>query len=266
MNPRVLSAVRHVGIIAIAGAALSAGTRARGGDIHDLQRGLPLEVEDTTTTEKRQMQLQVSSRYQLEDNGDDMLFVDPQLQYGFADNFHVEVTYPIIAGSGDRTGAGDVIVAGLYRFLDEKHPGFGGDDPWPSLAIKGQVELPTGEHSDGLDTLIRFIATKTITEASSQDRVHVNVDWAHNAAAPSSERENRFALVLGYSRKLDNKTVVLADLIREQERREGEDSTILEAGVMRQVTDQITISGGLGFGLGEDSPDFRATFGFQYSF
>jgi len=265
MNPRFLSAARHVGMVAISGAALFASSRVRGGDIHDLQRGLPLEVEDTTTTEKRQMQLQAAGRYQLEDNGDDLLFVEPQLQYGFADNFHAEVSYPIIAGSGDRTGAGDVIVGGLYRFLDEKHAGFG-DDPWPSLAIRGQVELPTGVHSDGFDTFFRFVATKTITEASSQDRLHLNVDWEHNAAAASFERENRFAIILGYSRKLDDKTVVLADIVREQERHEGEDSTILEAGVLRQITDKVTVSGGLGFGLGEDSPDFRATLGVQYSF
>jgi hypothetical protein len=85
-------------------------------------------------------------------------------------------------------------------------------------------------------------------------------------AAASDERQNRFSLLIGYSRKLDDKTVVLADLIREQERREGEDSTLIEAGVLRQVTENLTLAGGMGFGLGEDSPDLRLTFSVQYSF
>jgi hypothetical protein len=262
MNPRIPSA-RRLAAAAVSGLLLATAA-ARASDIHDLQRGLPLDVEDTTTADKGSVQLQGSARYEHQD-GDDLLFLEPQAQVGLLDNFHVEFTYPIIAGSGDRTGAGDVIVAGLYRFYDEK-----GVDlrhhPLPSMAVKAEVELPTGVGSDGLDTTLRFIASKTVTQAESQDRVHLNLSWTHNAAAAGDERENFFSLILGYSRKLDDKTVVLADLIREQQEQEGQDSTILEAGVLRQLTDKITVGAGLGFGLGEDSPDFRATFGVQYSF
>ena len=265
MSPRTLSARLRVLSAAVPAALLAAAPVARAGDVHDLQRGLPLDVEDTTTAQHRQMQFQASSRYELDDDGGDLLFVEPQLQYGFADNFHVEVTYPIIAGSGDRTGAGDVIVAGLYRFYDETSPGFG-DSPLPSMAVKGEVELPTGVGSDGVDFTLRYVATKTLTHAAPQDRLHLNLAWTHNTAAASDERHNFFSAVLGYSRKLDEETAVLADVVREQQEEDGADATIVEAGLIRQLTENVTLSGGLGFGLGEDSPDFRATFGFQYSF
>jgi hypothetical protein len=262
MNPRILSA-RRLAVAAVSGLLLATAA-ARASDIHDLQRGLPLDVEDTTTADKGSVQLQGSARYEHQD-GDDLLFLEPQAQVGVTDNFHVEFNYPIIAGSGDRTGAGDVIVAGLYRFYDEK-----GVDlrhhPLPSMAVKAEFELPTGVGSDGLDTTLRFIASKTVTQAESQDRVHLNLAWTHNAAAAGDERENFFSLILGYSRKLDDKTVVLADLIREQQEQERQDSTIIEAGLLRQLTDKLTLGAGLGFGLGEDSPDVRATVGFQYSF
>jgi hypothetical protein len=237
---------------------------SRASDIHDLQRGLPLDVEDTTTADNGSVQLQGSARYEHQD-GDDLLFLEPQAQVGLLDNLHVEFTYPIISGSGDRTGAGDISFAALYRFYDEQGAGFL-DHPLPSMAVKADVELPTGVGSDGLDTTLRFIATKTMTQADSQDRVHLNLSWTHNAAAAADERENFFSLILGYSRKLDDKTVVLADLIREQQEQERQDSTILEAGVLRQLADKVTLGAGLGFGLGADSPDFRATFGIQYSF
>jgi len=261
LRPRPLRCLMYACLTVL---PLASTLPAGASDIHDLQRGLPLDVEDTTTSDKGSVQLQASARYEHQD-GDDLLFLDPQVQVGVLDNFHVEFTYPVIAGSGDRTGAGDFIIAGLYRFYDEQGAGFR-DHPFPSMALKVEFELPTGVGSDGLDTTLRFIATKTVTQAESQDRVHLNLSWTHNAAAASDERENFFSLILGYSRKLDDKTVVLADLIREQQEQEGQDSTILEAGVLRQLTDKVTVGAGLGFGLGDDSPDFRATFGVQYSF
>ena len=259
-RPRALAC-----LYAAAAAAFISAPVARAGDVHDLQRGLPLEIEDTQTSEHREMQFQTPARYELEDGGGDLLVLEPQLQYGFADNFHVEVSYPIYAGSGDRTGSGDVVVAGLYRFLDETSPGLG-DEPWPSLAVKAEFELPTGINSDGLDTTLQFIATKTITEADSQDRLHFNLAWEHNMAADSGERANRFAAVFGYSRKLSDQTVFLADILREQSLQEGAEATVIEGGVLHQLTEQLTVSGGLGFGLGEESPDLRATVGIQYTF
>ena len=250
---------------ALGATLVAAAGAARAGDVHDLNRGLPLDVEDTVTAERGQVQLQGSARYEHESDGSDLLFLEPQVQVGVLDNFHFELTYPVIAGDGDRSGAGDFIVAGLYRFLDEKRPGFG-DDPWPSLAVKGELEFPTGVDSDGLDTTIRLLATKTVTQSPSQDRLHVNVAWAHNAAAAGDERENRFSFIFGYSRKLDDQTVVLADVVREQDRLEGQDSTIVEAGMLRQLSDRVTVAGGLGFGIGDDSPDVRLTIGVQYSF
>ena len=262
---RTAIAGRRCALACLFAAATIPTSNVRAGDVHDLQRGLPLEIEDTQTSDHREMQFQTPARYELEDDGGDLLILEPQLQYGFADNFQVEVSYPIYAGSGDRTGSGDVVVAGLYRFLDEKSPGFG-DDPWPSLAVKAEFELPTGIRSDGLDTTLRFIATKTITEDESQDRLHFNLAWEHNMAASSGERANRFAVVFGYSRKLSDETVFLADILREQSLQEGAEATVIEGGVLHQLTEQLTVSGGLGFGLGEESPDLRATVGIQYTF
>jgi hypothetical protein len=232
---------------------------ARASDVHDLQRGLPLEVEDTTTTEEGSFQVQASARYERTNEGEDQLTVEPQLQYGLLPNLHVELSYPIIAGDADRSGSGDVTAAVLYNFLQE-------ENARPALAVKAQVELPTGVGSDGVDTDLRLLLTKTINEGESQDRVHLNAGWMHNAAADSDERQNRFIGVIGYSRKLSDQTVFLADLVREQQEQEGLDSTILEAGVLHQLNEKTTLAAGIGAGLGEDSPDVRITVGLQYSF
>jgi len=240
-------------------AAMAFAPAARASDVHDLQRNLPLEVEDTTATEEGSLQVQASARYERTHDGEDQLTVEPQLQYGLVPNVHVELSYPIIAGDADRTGSGDVTAAVFYNFLQE-------ENARPALAVKAQVDLPTGVGSDGVDTDLRFLLTKTLTENESQDRMHLNVDWIHNAAADNDERQNRFIGVVGYSRKLSDQTVFLADLVREQQDQEGLDSTILEAGLLHQLNDKVTLAAGIGAGLGEDSPDVRLTIGVQYSF
>ena len=109
LRPRPLRCLMYACLTVL---PLASTLPAGASDIHDLQRGLPLDVEDTTTSDKGSVQLQASARYEHQD-GDDLLFLDPQVQVGVLDNFHVEFTYPVIAGSGDRTGAGDITVAGL---------------------------------------------------------------------------------------------------------------------------------------------------------
>jgi hypothetical protein len=240
-------------LLAVAAPAASAS------DVYDLQRNFPLGVEDTTTADQGSVQVQASARYERTSDGEDQLTLEPQLQYGVLPNLQLELSYPIIAGDADRTGSGDLTFAALYIFLQE-------ENARPALAVRAQVELPTGVGSDGLDTDIRVILTKTINEGPSQDRIHLNVDWLHNAAAAQDERSNAFVGVVGYSRKLSERTVFLADLVREEQEQEGLDSTILEGGVLHQLNDKITLAAGVGAGIGEDSPDFRITVGVQFSF
>jgi hypothetical protein len=228
-------------------------------EVHDLQQGLPLEVEDTQTAGHRQMALQAYARYERTDSGDDRGEFVPQLQYGFSDRLHAEATYPVFFGSADNSGSQDVQVGAVYRFLDET-------ENLPAMAVKARVDLPTGAHSDGLDTTAVFIASRSLTDEETEDRVHLNLGWEHNMAAENDERANRFFAVIGYSRMLTQETVIAADLIREQQPGEGQDSTILEGGLLHRLTDDVILSAGLGVGIGDDSPDFRATFGMQYSF
>lgn len=255
-RPRLVLAAALVAAVLPAAAAAS--------DVHDLQRGLPLEIEDTQTAQRREMQFQTPARYERDDD-DDTLTIEPQLQYGFADNFQVEVSYPIITGDGRRGGSGDVVVAGLYRFLDEEQPGFS-SSPWPSMAVKGEFELPTGVNSDGLDTALRFIATKTLTEDETEDRVHLNVAWEHDMAAGSNARDHIFTAIVGYSRKVREDTVLLADLVLGQDNQEDQSLAILEGGVLHKFSERLIVSGGLGVGLSDDAPEFRATVGFQFTF
>jgi hypothetical protein len=239
-------------------ASLLTCAAARAGDVYDLQRGLPTEVEDTKTTDPGAFQLEGSARYERTHDKEDELTVQPDLQYGLVEGMHVTVSLPVVAGDADKAGSGDLALGALWRLLDESR--------WPSLAVQGRVDLPTGRGSDGLDTAVRLIATRGLSETPARDQLHLNLEWEHNAAAAGDERHNLYLVAVGYSRQVAEKTVLVADVVRSYELAESEDSTVIEVGVLQQLSDSLTVSGGLGAGLSEESPKLRFLLGVQYAF
>jgi hypothetical protein len=60
--------------------------------------------------------------------------------------------------------------------------------------------------------------------------------------------------------------VFVADLVREQLFEDHEEHNLAEFGLRYQLTPRLTLSGGTGFGFGDESPDVRVMFGFQFAF
>src|SRR5215218_1285735 len=84
---------------------------ARAQAIHNLERNLPLEVQDTAPTDTGKLQLQGSAISERSDTSDDRLTLTPNLQWGFAENAHLFAYVPFYADAGDSsTGSGDIFV------------------------------------------------------------------------------------------------------------------------------------------------------------
>jgi hypothetical protein len=250
-----MNTTRHLSIV-LCLAAFSATALAQ--NLHNLERGLPLEIEDTLATDPGQFQLQAFVRYDHTRENQDQTTLQPQIQYGLAEGLHVQAQSSFLVGDADRTGSGDLQLGLLYNFLKEPPSG-----PLPSLAVTALVVAPTGVGSDGLDTELSLIATKSLTAAPSEDRIHLNLRWYHNSVPAHDERHDRFTFVAGYSRKLAQNTILVADFVRDQQLEEGQDSNIVEIGLLQQLTPQVTVGFGLGAGIGDDSPHFRALFSLQ---
>jgi hypothetical protein len=237
-------------------AALTAPARA--GDAYNLEMGLPLTVIDTAPGTG--IQFQLFARYDRTSQNQDQTLLAPQLQWGFAKDWHLEVQSPFLIGDADRTGSGDIQVGLFWNFFKEPQ-----NSPLPSLAVHGLLIAPTGVGSDGLDTELELVATKTLTGGPSQDELHANVRWDHNSIPSSDERRDRFTFVAGYSRRLARQTILVADFVREQQLTRGEESNVVELGLLQGLGEHALISFGLGAGIGDDSPNFRALVGFQWS-
>ena len=221
--------------------------------IHNLERNLPLEVEDTAPTDTGKVQIQGSAINETGDSPDtsDRFTLQPNIQWGFAENAHLTISAPFYIGDESvRSGSGDIDVGILYNFLAEGRY-------LPSMAVDAQVIAPTGVGSDGLDTDVTFVLTKQITKASSEDRVHLNVRWIHNSIASSTERDDRMEYVIGYSRKLNDKAVLVLDFFRREESQKDQESNVMEIGLLYQLQERATLGIGIGTGIDDESPDLR---------
>lgn len=224
----------------------------------NLEENLPLQVEDAYPIPYRGREVQGVFRYDRTRSDENRLMLEPRLELGVAPNTQVTIRAPFYLGNADRTGSGDIAVGALYNFNTEGLV-------LPAFALAGEGEIPTGKDSAGFDTTLKFIMTKSVSN-TGLDRIHLNVAWLHNSGPRETERENRYVAILGYSRRLAADWVLVADFVREQELKKDEDSNIFEVGARWQLTPLTVISFGAGAGVGRESPEARATVGFQKSF
>lgn len=223
----------------------------------NLEEGIPLEVEDAYPVPYQGRELQGVFRYDRQ-NGEDIFIIESRIEYGFSPNWQGRISVPFEFGSGVEDGLGNVGLELFYNFNTESLS-------TPAFAISVGADFPTGEYSAGVDPTVKFIATKTIG-SSNLDRLHLNLAYTYNDQSKDDERDHSFAATLGYSRRLNSETIMVTDLVYEQEEEENEDSLLLELGVRYQLNPRNVLAIGAGVGLIEDTPDFRITAGFQQSF
>jgi len=228
-------------------------------DHWNLEEQMPTEVEDAYAADYLIPELQTVFRYEHRRHGQDQFILVPRLAYGFARNWHARIAAPFLMGSADTTGSGNTELEVFRQFNEES-------SYLPALALVGKADLPTGRNSQGVDTTLKFITTKALDQNYLLHRVHLNFSWDHNAGPQVEERRDRYTTVLGYSHLLPTDTVLVTDVVREQEMEKGKTDSIVEAGIRRMLTPVSVMSVGAGAGIGHDSPAFRITVGLQYSF
>lgn len=224
----------------------------------NLEEGLPTALEDAYPIAYRGREIQTHLSYERMDDGKDRITLQPQVEFGFAPNAQGKVFAPFYLGDADKKNSGNVGLEVLYNFNTE-------GIYLPAFALAARADLPTGREADGIDTVLKALITKSISRMGL-DRIHLNAAWRRNAGADPMEREHRYLLVAGYSRRVGPDTVLIADYVREQEAMKDKTSDVLEIGVRYQLTPLSVLSAGAGAGVSKHSPDVRFRLGFQKSF
>lgn len=221
----------------------------------DISEGAPLTVEDTQVTAAGKRSYQLPLMLERTSNGDSRARFTPQLKFGIARNLQATVAIPVLMGSADRTGSGDIRL-GLQGKLNE-------EAGWlPSFGAALRVDLPSGRDSQGVDTRLKLLATKSLP---GQQRVHLNAIFENNQDPRATERSNRRGAVLGYDVQLRSGTLLLADYVVEQAQTRGRHDRLLEVG-MRQKVKEGVLGLGVGAGLGNSATDWRLAVSWQHDF
>lgn len=221
----------------------------------DISEGAPLLVDDTTVTEAGKRSYQLPLVFESTGSGDERTRFEPQLKFGIARNLQATVTVPLVLGSGSRTGSGDVRLGLQGKLNDERG--------WlPSFGASVRVDLPSGRDSQGLDTRLKLLATKSLP---GEQRVHANALFEDNQEPRPNERRNRRGFVLGYDLKLSEATLLMADYAYEHALARGRHDRLLEVGVRQKVRDGV-VGLGIGSGLGNSATDWRLAVSWQNDF
>jgi len=253
------SCLRGILVLALQAITSLGATQALASDHWNLEEGLPTEVEDAYASDYLKPELQSLFRYERLNAHQERFVLNPRFLYGFARDWQAKVTTPFLLGSADKTGSGNLGFEVLNNFKHESQYS-------PALALAIGADLPTGRQNNGIDTNVKFIGTKALGKTFLDHRLHLNLIWDHNAGPMPAQRSDRYAVIVGYSHSIPADLVLVMDFAREQELEKGKTDNLIEAGLRHMVTAHSVVSLGVGFGVGEDSPDFRITIGFQYEF
>jgi hypothetical protein len=229
---------------------------------YNLHPTFPTDLVDAYPLEYQTLSTFAIVRYERTANDRDSWLLQPEARYGFAPQWEADIAVPFLEGNYKGTGGGNIRVGALYQFLEDS-------DWYPAMAVGPQAELPTGRASRGVDIGFTLAASKSLANYipdARGDEIHANFGWTYNMEARDNERDNYFQWRVGYSREIYEDLVGVADFIHQQSILKRHDENIIEAGVIYTWTRNLAVAGGIGFGLGAESPDIRLTAGVQYTF
>ncbi|EGJ49686.1 transporter [Desulfocurvibacter africanus] len=225
---------------------------------YDLDENFPLRMEDAEVIGKDNFTFQGSFAYELGEDGEDLFELEPALQYGPLERLELELASPFLLGNIDDRGSGDITASAQYKLTEAGR--------WmPSLAVKGALTFPSGEDSRGVDPSLKLLASWHL-DGSGAHRVHVNGAWTRNFEPYADESEDGWLYLLGYSYRLNQNWIMLADIWREQTTLTDEEINIAEAGLIYEFSDRLFMAVGAGGGFGDESPEMRASTAFQLNF
>ncbi|EKD39267.1 MAG: hypothetical protein ACD_75C00458G0002, partial [uncultured bacterium] len=244
----LLLSIIVIGIVAVS-STLSVPS-AYGADHYNLEPGIPVQLEDSLPTPYRNREIQGLFRWEQADDGDDLFLLAPRLEYGLLPNGQMAIDVPFEFGSAvEEEGLGDIKADLLYNFNQESVI-------FPALSLASAIAFPTSDDSDGIETKLTFIASKTVGRSRWQ-RIHLNASWHFNDDSDDEKRRNYYSGIIGYDVVIIPDLLLVLDFIREQQEKENHEANIFEAGLRYQLTPLTVLALGTGAGIGDESPDFR---------
>jgi hypothetical protein len=212
--------------------------------LSDLEPDRPISVEDARPANFRELSGAVDFSYNERNDGLNDYGPGFSLLYGAARGLEVggALRYVTRPGRNSNRGiaSGDLFLHALYEMKNE-------DAWWPALAIRTDVQLPTGLDSKGTDVHLTALATRSFNAF----RLHANFRFTRLGATNPGERFERFEGIGGIdflvSRRGLTDTLAVADVVvRTNPLIGGPAIYSLEIGARRRIGIQTILFAGAG--------------------
>ena len=212
-------------------------------DHDNLDPNRPIAMEDAYAIPKGEIGIEGGVRFDDRREGRTRVTFQPQIIYGAFDNAQIElqgdlITEPHTLIGGNKSG--DLHAGLLYNFNTETVK-------VPALAVRAEVDLPTGLSSRGVDSQITGIMTRSFGRL----RAHLNAGYTLLGSPQGQERPGAYRMVAAVSYPLGYPTSFRDTLIanvytRQSDRRGQRNNTGVEVGLRHQLTSRLVLDGGIG--------------------
>ncbi len=212
-------------------------------DHDNLDPNRPIGMEDAYAIPKGEIGLEGGVRFNDRREGRTNVTFQPQIIYGAFANTQIEIQGDIFTDPQSLVGAnksGDLHLGLLYNFNTETLT-------LPAMAVRVEVDLPTGVNSKGVDTQLTGILTRSFGRL----RMHLNAGYTVLGSPQGQERPGAYRAVaavsypLGYPNSLRD-TLIASIYTRQSDVREQRNHTGVEIGIRHQLTSRLVVDGGLG--------------------
>ncbi len=212
-------------------------------DHDNLDPNRPIGMEDAYAIPKGEIGVEGGVRFNDQRQGPTRVTFQPQIIYGAFDNTQIEIQGDIFTDPSTIVGpdkSGDLHLGVLYNFNTETLN-------LPAFAVRAEVDLPTGVNSQGVDTQVTGILTRSFGRL----RAHLNAGYTVLGSPQGQERPGAYRAVaavsypLGYPTSFRD-TLIASVYTRQSDQRGQRNNTGVEIGLRHQLTSRIVLDGGLG--------------------
>ena len=254
--------------LAIALSALATGFAAapalaqQGPDPQSLAYFAPMETQDALVVPTGDLESQNFAYYQYDQHsksGPSILELSPTIKIGAMHHVQLDVTAPYTI-YGNAPNGGTVGFDGYYQFNDPR-PNF------PALAMQaGYTATDYGPGHSSDNYFARGLLTQWLGPDNHAPRLDLNINWTHYTQPPPGTRSDVFGFGIGYTRRLNNQTAFVADVVHDYLPTNNQAENFIDAGLRYIVGGGWTVSEVVGVGMGPNAPAFRTIFVFQKDF
>jgi hypothetical protein len=231
-------------------------------DPQALSTFVPVQTQDALVVRTGLIELQGVGVYTRDDHSSDgrnLLNMTPTVKIGAVKGLQIDVSAPYAVGDQSIANQGGGSIDAIYNFVPPS-PSF------PALAIQPGYQTPDGVGHKTAQYFLRGLATQWLGDSDKAPRLHLNFNWTHYTEPSDTRRRDTLGIDAAYSQLITEHTALVLDVIHGSKPKVKQNETIIDAGLRWELNAVWPLSGGVGVGVGQQSPPLRVIFALQRNF